>query len=734
MLDPIVVFFLFGAAALAVGAVALGGLLRGRDTKRATATLQKAVADGRDTPASLYPIIDPGLCIGSLSCVSACPEGDILGLVDGKAALIQGAHCIGHGRCALECPVDAIELVFGTQKRGVDLPETDAQFESARPGVYLIGEVGGMGLIKNCIKQGLQLAHTLKTRLSAKNAPRGSEAPSTDVAIVGAGPAGLALAAEAKRLGLRVRVLERDSVGGTIAHYPRQKLVMSEPVKLPGIGTLTKRTMLKEELLEAFDALVEKTGLNVEHGTTVTGIDGEPGAFSVQTSNGPVTAAAVVLAIGLRGTPRTLDVPGEDLPHVTYRLVDPDQYAGQAVLVVGGGDSAVEAAVQLAEDTDARVTLSYRKSAVRRAKPKNIKKLDALVAAGRITAAYSTVVHDIAKGKARLRPADVSADAAAANADGLTDCAADQVIICAGGQMPTAFLKAAGVRLKRYHAEAKAAGKDSEPVRTARMHGWLRWLYLLSSAALVAGLTAVFGDYYATPLAERAQHAFDASLKPTAHLGHAIGVLATVCMLATLLYVVRKRTGLLKGGAPIRSWIDVHAFFGLLAPALTAFHAAFQSNNALATLTWVGLSILSVTGIIGRSVYGWLPVEDGHLKSLDALRAEMAEAKLAAARAAARAEIRDGEPAAEMPTPSAVRMWLTSLVTRAETDEKDAPKALRRRAQNLQAQVAVYRTLRRLFGLWRGLHIGLAVFMFILIAGHIGLSLYLGYGRDMLSF
>jgi len=323
------------ASALTVGsAMVMYAVSRFKREKRDTETFKRSVELKLHIPPSLHPEIDPQKCMGSLSCLKVCPEGDILGVVNGKAALIAGANCIGHARCALECPVDAIKLVFGTSERGVDLPEIDEHFESSRPGIHIIGELGGMGLIKNAMEQGLQLSqHLAGKRPKAKIA----DSKQVDVAIVGAGPAGIALALGLREKGLSFRLLDQETLGGTVANYPRQKLVMMDKVALPFIGKFGKSQISKEELISAFQKMLSKIDAKVHAGCKVLAIEGQDGSFRLKTTLGPMTARKVALATGRRGTPRKLGVPGEDLKKVTYRLIDPDQYQKKKVLVVGGG-------------------------------------------------------------------------------------------------------------------------------------------------------------------------------------------------------------------------------------------------------------------------------------------------------------------------------------------------------------------------------------------------------------
>ena len=402
------------------------------------ATREAAREAGLVEPASLHPVIDKALCMGCGACVSACPEGEIIGLIGGKAELIEPTHCIGHGACKAACPFDAISLVFGTETRGLDIPNVDPEFQTNVPGLYVAGELGGMGLIRNAIEQGNQAINSI-----ARN--KGKQAAGMlDVVVVGAGPAGLAATLGAKAKGLKSVTVEQDTLGGTVAHFPRGKLVMTRPADLPLVGRVNFRETTKEALLGFWEGVVDKTGIKVNFQERVDKVTPLPGGgFEVLTTRARYLSRSVLLAIGRRGTPRKLDVPGEELPKVVYRLIDPEQYRGQRVVVVGGGDSAVEAAVSLAEEKGAKVLLSYRSEAFTRLKPKNRQKLDVLTQAGRIDVRLQSTVKSIDPSSIELEQGGKR-----------QRLGNDIVIVCAGGVLPTGFLKSMGVEIETKYGTA----------------------------------------------------------------------------------------------------------------------------------------------------------------------------------------------------------------------------------------------------------------------------------------
>ncbi len=388
-------------------------------------------------PPSLHPLIDPAICIGCGACVAACPEGKIIGLVGGKAELIDPASCIGHGACKTSCPVGAIDLVFGTAKRGVDIPVVAPDFQSNVPGLYIAGELGGMGLIANAIEQGCQAIEAISRR-------EGLTQPNLlDVVIIGGGPAGFAASLAAKERQLKAVTLEQGTLGGTVAHYPRDKLVMTRPARLPLFGQFKGRHIRKEKLLALWQSVLQKTGLQIRFGERVDRVTPMPWGFEVETQSQRYTARTVLLATGRRGAPRKLDVPGEDLAKVVYGLADPGQYQGRRVLVVGGGNSAVEAAIELARQPGTEVTLSYRGDSFARLTSRNREQLVAtearqaliIVRGSNLTSiSPDRVVLDV-QGQVREQPNDA-------------------VVVCAGGLLPMELLGQIGVQVQTKYGTA----------------------------------------------------------------------------------------------------------------------------------------------------------------------------------------------------------------------------------------------------------------------------------------
>lgn len=396
-------------------------------------------ADAGREPASLHPVIDPARCFGCGACVHACPEGKILGLIDGKAALVEPTACIGHGACKTACPADAISLVFGTARRGFDIPEVSQNFETNVAGIFIAGELGGMGLIRNAVEQGKQAIAGIA---ALDGIGEGSQ---FDVVIVGAGPAGFAASLAAKEKKLRAITLEQASFGGTVAQYPRAKIVMTEPADFPLYGRVKMRRVRKERLLELWQRILKKTKLAIRYGERVQSIERDGTGFLVTTNSHYYKTRAVVLAMGRRGTPKKLGIPGEDLPNVVYALDDPEQYRGKRVVVVGGGDSALEAAASLSRVADCEVALIHRGSSFERAKPASIARVEAAAAADRIIVMMESRLTRIAADRIEIETRGRR-----------KSYLNDKVIICAGGVLPTEFLRNTGIRIETVHGKAMA--------------------------------------------------------------------------------------------------------------------------------------------------------------------------------------------------------------------------------------------------------------------------------------
>ena len=405
-------------------------------TKKNLSVKKEEFDAGLIEPPSLHPIIDHSRCLGCGSCVLACHEKDVLGVINRKAELIAPTRCIGHGACKDACPAAAITLVFGTEKRGMDIPMVQPNFETNVPGIFIAGELGGMGLIRNAVEQGKQAMESI-VRESNNNGKKGDV---LDVLIIGAGPAGFSASLAAMEHKLNCVTLEQETLGGTVAHYPRNKIVMTQPAVLPMFGKTRFAETTKEELIEFWKDVEKSTGVKINYNERVLKVEREDGYFKVTSENGTLNlykSQTVLLAKGRRGTPRKLGVPGEEKSKVVYRLTDPDQYKSQHVIVVGGGDSALEAGYSISEMPGTTVTISYRSEAFGRAKKKNRDKVQKEQEEGRLNVLMKSNVKEI-------RDNDLLLDH-----DGQEiTLRNDAVIICAGGILPTAFLKEIGIEVE----------------------------------------------------------------------------------------------------------------------------------------------------------------------------------------------------------------------------------------------------------------------------------------------
>jgi thioredoxin reductase (NADPH) len=433
---------LSGVACVYGGAMAAiwGGYLavRARRRQRDLAVRGRAERDGLLDPPTRHPAIDARRCFGCGACATACPEGEVLGVIDDKAVLLNPSGCVGHSACVAACPADAIRLVYGTAERGVDVPWLDTDLETNVPGIFIAGELGGVGLIANAVDQG-------RRAMAAIDARRGAAADDEmfDVVIAGAGPAGLSASLAAIERGLRFVTIEQQALGGCIANHPGGKLVLSSPVDLPLVGRMPFREASKLEVLEHWREVERRVGLEVRYGEHLSTVSRRDGAFDVVTSGLAYRTRSVLLAIGRRGAPRRLGVPGEQLPKVRYGLANTAQYHRRRVAVIGGGDSALEAASSLAAFGDVEVTLVHRGLAFSRARQINRDQIAADSRAGRIDVRTEATVTTIEGDTVTIRHR--GAEEVLAN---------DFVIVCAGGTVPTALLEHIGIAVETKHGTA----------------------------------------------------------------------------------------------------------------------------------------------------------------------------------------------------------------------------------------------------------------------------------------
>jgi len=430
--------FLFYSIIFLITAFVLIGylLVMNKKNKAILSKIQKAKELGTYEPVSLHPVINYDICIGTAACVEACPEKDILGILNGKGVVINASRCVGHGACFHACPVEAISLVMGTEKRGVELPHISPEFETNIPMMFIAGELGGMGLIKNAVEQGKQAIDNISKKLNKNHNAQ------YDTIIVGAGPAGISATLNAKQHSLKYLTLEQDTVGGTVYSFPRQKIIMTSPMNLPLYGRIKLTETTKDELLKLWYSIFQKYSIKINENEKVLDIKKDDDVFTVITNKNSYTSASVLLAIGRRGSPRKLNVLGEEKPKVFYRLLDPELIQNKDVLVVGGGDSAIEAALMLANEGN-RVTISYRSEKFSRLKEKNFQLIHEAINNNQVKAIYNSNVKQIFDEYVILQT----------NENNEIKIKNDLVYVFIGGELPNQFLEKIGIKITKKYGE-----------------------------------------------------------------------------------------------------------------------------------------------------------------------------------------------------------------------------------------------------------------------------------------
>ena len=328
----------------------------------------------------------------------------------------------------------AITMVMAKPSSGADIPVINDEHETNVENPLIAGELGGLALIKNAVNQGRDSVDVIAERIANGNG-KPVDQNVLDVVIIGAGPAGISASLRASEHGLKALTLEREDVGGTVSKYPRQKLVMTSPVEFPLHGKFSKTTLSEEDLLKFWEKVMQRTDLNIHTREGVETVKkATDGLFSIRTAREEYRSRAVVLALGRAGTPRKLGVKGEELPHVLYRLIEADHYKNSNILIVGGGDSAVEAAMGLAHQEGNKVTVSYRKSEFSRLKDRNEKRIAEHIASGKLEVLFNSMPQEFRVGSVLIECGGE-----------VRELPNDFVWIFAGGIPPSEFLKAAGV-------------------------------------------------------------------------------------------------------------------------------------------------------------------------------------------------------------------------------------------------------------------------------------------------
>lgn len=700
----------------------------------------EAIERGSHKARLIHPDIDLSKCIGCGACVRACPEEGVLDLLHGQAVVVHGSRCVGHGRCAEACPAGAIALTFADLSTRTDLPAISEEFESVGvPGLYLAGELTGFSLVRTAVGHGSAVADAVEKRIKTLEAAPGSDRGVVDLLIVGMGPAGMACALRAKELGLRFDAIEQaELLGGTVAAYPRKKMVMTQPMHLPLHGVLPKLEYQKEDLVDLWNSLATKHALPIRTNVRLKGIareEGDAGILVAETSAGPVRARNICLCLGRRGTPRKLGVPGEDLAKVLYNLIDAESYKGRHILVVGSGDSAVEAAIALGEQEGNTVTIAARSRDLPRIKAKNQARLSRSAQEKRVR-----IVMDA--GVERVDPATVTLRQTVDGAEQSTTIPNDDLFVCIGGDPPFELLRRAGVSFD----------PKLRPKPAAQADGTVPLIWATSALLLVAIGMLVWASlnhgYYGSTAANRLAADDHRWLRPGGAFGLTMAMLASGLFVWNLAYLGRRKQFLerfLPGS--LRFWMGSHVFTGIAAFLCVIVHAGFTYRMTLGGYAFILLGVVLVAGMVGRYFYAIVPrAANGREMALEELRTRLAAIATewnkssrglgSTVRDRVDALVREerwrptlaGRAVALVTAHRRIGRALHEL--RMDPRLADVPDAereelmdLARKAFRMSMQIAHYEEIRAFISSWRFFHRWLALLMLLLVFAHVGIAL-----------